>query len=92
MIRLGQTDDGRLLIASNQSLPSDIERVEYFRDQKLFMFVYEDKEQEDQLMPCEVSDEVSDIIKASPDVVIVVMAEENQESYEYIAPLVQIGV
>ena len=92
MIRLGQTDDGRLLLASNQPLPSDIKRVEYYREQKLFMLVFENEEHEDRLMPCEMSDEVSEIIKSSPDIIIVVMAEEGQEGYEYIAPLVQLGV
>lgn len=92
MIRLGQTNDGRLIMASNQPLPSDIERIEYYREQKLFMLVFEDKEHEDQLMPCEMSDEVSTIIKASPEIIIVAMTEEGTTPYEYTTPLVQIGV
>jgi hypothetical protein len=92
MIHLGITNDERLIMASNQAMPSDIARVEYYRDQKLFMLVYEDKEHGDELMPCEMSDDVSHIIKTSPDVIIVVMAQEGQQPYEYIAPLVQIGL
>lgn len=92
MIRLGQTDDGRLIIASNQPLPSKIKRVEYYREQKLFTFAFEDENEEDILMPYEVSDEVSDVIKASPDVIIVAMAEEGKEPNKYLSPLIQIGV
>ena len=92
MIHLGITNDERLIMASNQELPSDIERVEYYREQKLFNLVFEDKNQADQLMPCEMSDEVSQIIKSSPDVIIVAMAQDDQQPYEYIAPLVQIGL
>ena len=43
MIHLGLTNDKRLIMASNQALPSDIERVEYYREQKLFNLVFEDK-------------------------------------------------
>ena len=41
MIRLGQNEDQRLIIASDETLPSDLKRVEYYREQKLFMFVYD---------------------------------------------------
>lgn len=92
MIQLGQTDDGRLIIASNQELPSKIKRVEYYREQKLFTFAFEDEDEEDILMPYEVSDEISDIIKGSPNVIIIAMAEEGQERLKYLVPLVQIGV
>ena len=92
MIMLGQTESGKLIMASNQPLPSDIERVEYYRDQKLFNFVFEDKNCEDQLMPCEMSDKSHKMITISPDVIIVAMAQAGEEPYEYLTPLVQIGV
>lgn len=92
MIRLGQNEDQRLIIASDETLPSDLKRVEYYREQKLFMFVYEDENEEDQLMPCEMDDKIANIIKASPDVIIVAMAQEGEEPYAYTAPLVQVGV
>ena len=92
MIKLGQNDDGRLIIASNQPFPAKIKRVEYYREQKLFTFSFEDKDEEDILMPYEVSDEVSDIIKSSPDIIIIVQAElEGQEAEKYLCPLVQVG-
>lgn len=92
MIKLGRTDDGRLIVASNQPLPSKIKRVEYYRDQKLFTFSFEDEQEEDILMPYEVSDEISDIIKSSPDIIIIVQSEEDKDIDKYLCPLVQIGV
>lgn len=91
MIRLGHTETGRLIIASNEHLPSDIERVEYYRDQRLFNFVFEDENCEDQLMPCEMDEKSHDTIMISPDVIIVAMAQKGEEPYEYLTPLVQIG-
>ena len=92
MIHLGQTDDGRLLIASNQELPSKIKHVEYYRDQKLFTFAFEDENEDDLLMPYEVSEKSAEIIKASPNVIIIIQAPEGHEREEYQCPLVQVGV
>lgn len=91
MIRLGKTDTGKLLMGCNHPLPADIERVEYYRDQKLFVLKYENIE-EDDLMPYEMSPEVAEIIKSSPDIIIIAMAQPDEEPYEYIVPLVQIGL
>ncbi len=91
MIHLAQSGDGRLVIASNEEFPSDIARVEYYRDIKLFMFVFEDESHDHRLMPYEVSDGISKIVKQSPEVIVAVKTEEI-EPYGYIAPLVQIGL
>ena len=92
MIQLAQSSDGRLIIASNQPFPADVKRVEYYREQKLFMLAFDDDEKSSDLMPCEVSDDIAKIIHASPDVVIMAMKEEGSEPYGYIVPLVQIGL
>lgn len=92
MIKLGQTDDGRLIIASNQRLPAKIAHVEYYREQRIFSFSFEDETEEDMLMPFEVSDEVSEIIKGSPDIIIIAMAEIGEQPQKYLSPLVQIGL
>ncbi len=90
MIRLGQSMDGRLLIGSNEAFPSDVRHVEYYKDQKLFMLVYENSESD--LMPTEISAETHDIIQSSPNVMIIAMAPDGQSPYGYQVPLVQIGV
>lgn len=92
MIQLGQADDGRLIIASNKKLPAKIKRVEYYREQKLFAFSFEDENEEDMLMQYEVSDEIADIIKASPDVIIVATTGEDDKLIKYLSPLIQIGL
>ncbi|MEM9470266.1 MAG: hypothetical protein AAF988_08905 [Pseudomonadota bacterium] len=90
MIRLAQRSDGRLIIVSNRPFPADIERVDYYRDQRLFMFTYEGVE-EDELLPCEIDDDVDEIVRHSPDVVVVAMCD-GEKPYGYDAPLVQIGI
>lgn len=92
MIHLAQSGDGRLVLASNQALHADISRVEYYRDLKLFMLVFEGEDEQSDLMPCEMSDDVAKIIHSSPDIVVVAMNQDGQEPYGYIAPLVQIGL
>ena len=92
MIRLAQSQDNRLILASNHQFPSDVRRVEYYRDLKLFMLTYENDDHDADLMPCEISDDIADIVKASPDVIVVAMTEEGSEPYGYQVPLVQIGL
>jgi hypothetical protein len=91
MIHLGQTDDGRLLIASNQPLPSKIKCVEYYREQKLFTFSFEDPNDDDIILPYEVSEKSAEIIEISPNVIIIVTAPEGHERQEYLCPLIQVG-
>ncbi|NQZ14610.1 MAG: hypothetical protein HRT94_07295 [Alphaproteobacteria bacterium] len=92
MIRLGQTQDKRLMVVSNQDFPSDVRRVEYYRDLRLFMLVYENEEDGSDLMPCEISEDVAQKVVESPDIIVIAMAQENTEPYGYHVPLVQIGV
>ena len=91
MIHLAHTGDGRLVLACTEEFPSDVARVEYYRDIKLFMFVFEDEKDENRLMPHEISDDIATMVKKSPEIIIAVKAE-GIEPYGYIAPLVQIGL
>ena len=93
MIELGQLRDGRLIVASNEPFPADVKRVEYYREQRLFLLVYEDdSEYADDLMPCEITPELTARIHASPDIMVIAMAGEGHEPYGYPVPLVQVGV
>ncbi len=93
MIELGQLKDGRLILASNQPFPADVMRVEYYREQRLFMLVYENgADRADDLMPCEIAPGMAHKIESSADVMVVAMAENGQEPYGYQVPLVQVGV
>ena len=91
MIHLAQSGDGRLVLACSGTLPSDIARVEYYRDLKLFMMVYENDDHDDQLMPHEINNDIAKIVQQSPEIIIAVN-EQGAKPYGYVAPLVQIGV
>lgn len=92
MIQLAQNEDGRLVIASNEQFPSEVRRVEYYRDMRLFVLVYKEEEHGSDLMPCEVSEETAVQVAKSPDVIIIVMADKSRKPYGYQVPLVQIGL
>ncbi|MEM9468658.1 MAG: hypothetical protein AAF988_00685 [Pseudomonadota bacterium] len=92
MIRLGQTKDKKLIIVSNQDLPANVRRVEFYKDLKLFMLVYDNDDEESDLMPCEISDDAAQKVADSPDIIVVAMAKECTEPYGYHVPLVQIGI
>lgn len=92
MIRLGQAQDGRLILGSNQPFPADIKHIEYYKDQRLFSLVFDTDEELSHLMPCEISEETSAIVQASPNIMVVAMLEDGTEPYGYMVPLVQIGV
>jgi len=93
LIKLARASDGRLIILSNQKFPNDISRVDYYRDQRLIMFTYKDNEDEDAtLMPCEITPEVDQIIRQSPEVLVIAMAAKGGTPYGYEAPLIQIGL
>lgn len=92
MIQLGQALDGRLILGSNQPFPADVRHVEYYKDQRLFNLVFDTEDEENALMPCEISPKTAAIIHTSPNIMVIAMAETGVEPYGYMVPLIQIGV
>lgn len=92
MIRLGKTEDGRLILGSNESFPADIRHVEYYRDQRLFNLVFDTEDEQSALMPCEICRRTAALVHKSPSLIVIAMAEKGAAPYGYIVPLVQIGV
>lgn len=96
MIRLGQADDGRLVLGSNEDFPGDIKYVEYYREQRLFNLVFDTPEEQSDLMPLELSEKTAAIVQSSPNIVIIALASQpqgpNAQPYGYLVPLVQIGI
>lgn len=92
MIRLGQTMDGRLILGSSETFPADIKHVEYYKEQRLFSLVFDTPDEESALMPCEIPPKIATIVQASPNIIVIAMAEAGAEPYGYMVPLVQIGV
>lgn len=92
MIRLARLEDGRLALTSNRPFPADILRVEYYREQRLFLLVYETEEAGSDLMPCEIRPETADLVQSSPDIQVIMLPENEQGPYGYTVPLIQVGV
>lgn len=96
MIRLGQADDGRLVLGSSEAFPADIKYVEYYRDQRLFNLVFDTEVEDSDLMPLELCDKTAAVVKASPNIMIIAMAGQPKgadgQAYGYMVPLIQVGV
>lgn len=92
MIRLGQAQDGRLVLGSSEEFPADILHVEYYRDQRLFNLVFDTPDQQNALMPCELSEKTAAIVHTSPNIIVVAMIEQGSQPCGYSVPLIQIGV
>jgi hypothetical protein len=92
MIRLGQSTDGRLVLGSNEPFPADIKHIEYYKEQRLFSLVFDTPDEQSSLMPCEICPRTAALVHASPNIMIIAMAEAGTAPYGYMVPLVQIGV
>lgn len=92
-IELGHLSDGRLILASDEAFPADVMRVEYYREQRLFMVIYEEGADHDgDLMPCEVSPELAETVKSSARDIVIAMTGNPAAPYGYEVPLIQVGV
>ena len=87
---LGQLRDGALMLMSNQGFPGEIKRVEYYLTQKLFNLVF--NEDQEEMIPYEVSDFADSMIKRAPGNILVVNAQNPQNLAGFDVPLVQVGV
>lgn len=89
-IELGQLRDGTLVILSDAHFPQDIRRIEYYRDQRLMMLIYDDPDHDGELMHYELSDIAAEKVEASPTVTVIDKSPERK-LYGYDVPLVQVG-
>lgn len=91
-VELGHLRDGRLVLMSDQDFPADVKRVEYYRDQRLFMLVYERAGDDGDLMEYEISDFAADLVKKAPAQILVVSARNPADLKGFDVPLIQVGV
>ena len=89
---LGSLRDGGLVLMSNGPFEAPIKRVEYYRDQRLFMLVYDDDSRDGDLMDYEVSDFAASIIRKSANNILVVNAQNPKSLEGFDVPLIQVGV
>lgn len=89
-VELSILRDGGVLLASDSSFANIIKRVEFYRDQRLMMLIYNDSEESDLLMHYEVPYDMIDPVERSPDVMIYMMFE-NHDPIGYKVPLIKVG-
>ncbi len=87
-IELGVLNDGGVMLVSDSPLPDIVCRVEYYRDQRLFMLVYNDDDQD--LMHYEIPERMSKPVENTPNIIIYSLFP-NHEPIGYKVPLVQVG-
>lgn len=89
-IELGILSDGNVMMVSDTPLPNVVRRIEYYRDQRLFMLVYNEDEPENELMHYEVPNDMAHSVEATPNIMIYSLFPDH-EPIGYKVPLVQIG-
>lgn len=90
-VNLGQLPDGDLVIVSDMRLPSDVKRVEYYREQKLFMLVYENDNHEGDLMHYELADDVARKVERKTALMIIEPDQHTGKPMGYYTSLIQVG-
>lgn len=89
-IELGLLHDGGIMMVSDQPLPDMVCRVEYYRDQRLFMLVYDDEQSGEELMHYEVPADMSEPIQKTPNIMVYSLYPDR-EPIGYKVPVVQVG-
>ena len=78
-----------IMLVSDEPLPSVVRRVEYYRDQKLMMLVYNNPAFPEELMQYEIPDHMTKKIEMCPNIIIFSVYPDHKP-IGYKAPLVQI--
>ena len=89
-VELGILKDGGVMLASDQPLPHVIKRVEFYREQRLFMLVYNNEDQDSELMHYEIPENMAHPVEMSPDVIIY-SKYKDQGPIGYTVPLIKVG-
>lgn len=88
-IEMGVLKDGGVMFLSDRPLPHIVKRIEYYRDDALFMIVYQNPEHEGDLLHYEVPDKMREAVEKNPDVLIYCLFK-GHEPIGYKVPLVQV--
>ena len=81
---------GNILLAGDDSFPDIVKRVEYYREQRLFLIIYKNEIAEGELMHFEVPANLIPPVERSPDVIIYSMFKNN-DPVGYKVPLIKVG-
>ena len=90
-LELGILNDGGVMMVSDQPLPDLVKRVEYYREQRLFLLVYNNSDQhDDEMLEYEIPADMSKPVESAPNVIIYSLYPDH-EPIGYKAPLIKIG-
>ena len=89
-IELATLKDGGVMLVSDQPLPHIVKRVEFYREQRLFMLVYHGEEEQAELMHYEVPANMAYPVDKCPSVMIYSMFPDHAP-IGYKVPLVKVG-
>ncbi len=89
-IELGLMHDGGVMLVSDTPMPDILRRVEYYREQRLFMLVYNDEKNGEEMMEYELPIEMTKQVEKAPNIMIYSLFP-NHEPIGYKAPLIQVG-
>ncbi len=89
-IELAALSDGNVMMVSDEPLPDIVRRVEYYREQRLFLLIFDDPQYEDELMQYEISTDLSRSVEKTPNIMIYSLYPDH-EPIGYKVPLVQVG-
>ena len=90
-IELGELPDGDLVLVSDTTFPADVKRIEYYRDQRLFMLVYDDPTHEGDLMHYELADDVARKVERKSSLVVIEPDIMTGKPMGYYTSLIQVG-
>ncbi len=90
-ISLGHLPDGDLVLVSDTTFPADVKRIEYYRDQKLFMLVYDDPGHEGDLMHYELADDLARKVERKSSMVVIEPDLMTGRPMGYYTSLIQVG-
>jgi hypothetical protein len=89
-IELGILKDGGVMLVSDGPLADVVKRVEFYRDQRLFMLVYDNAGEDSELMHYEVPVHMAYPVEKSPNVLIYSLYP-NKKPIGYKVPLIKVG-
>lgn len=89
-LELAKMNDDRILLVSDTPMPDVVKRVEYYRDQRLFMIVWYDENMDELLMHHEVPIDFAMAIEKTPNILIYSFYPDH-DPIGYKVPLIKVG-
>lgn len=89
-VELAKLNDDRILLVSDEPMPDIVKRVEYYRDQRLFMVIWYDENIEELLMHHEVPIDFAMAVEKAPNILVYNMYP-GHDPIGYKVPLIKVG-